>query len=136
MSAPAPKKATAKRRRASGSSRSEDGASTKEMALAKRLKQSKKFASQTSGPSSIGVGHAAQALARALDLFDSGSSASDAEPTDSVPARKHLWRSSTLKTVSEPSEAFAANGMMERFLFLRLLYSWDTELLFYFLCSL
>jgi hypothetical protein len=119
MSALAPKKATAKRRRASGSSRSEDGASTK-----------------TSGPSSTGVGHAAQAPARALDLFDSGSSASDAEPTDSVPAWKHLRISSTLKTVSEPSEAFAANGMLERLLFLRLLYSWDTELLFYFLCSL
>jgi hypothetical protein len=83
-----PKKATEKRRRVRGSSRSEDRTSAKELALAKPLKQSKKFVSHSSRPSSTGAGSAAQAPAHALDLFDSGSSASDAEPTDPVPPRK------------------------------------------------
>jgi hypothetical protein len=39
-------------------------------------------------PSSIGGGRAVQALTLALDLFDSGSSVSDAEPAVPVPARK------------------------------------------------
>jgi hypothetical protein len=134
--APTLKKAIEKRRRARGSSRSENGASAKELAFAKPLKQSKKFASHSSGPSSTGVGRMAWALAHALDRFDSGSSPSDAEPTDLVPARKCPRRSSTPKTVSEPSEAFATKCSLEQFLFLRLSYSYDIELLFSFLCSL
>jgi hypothetical protein len=136
VSAPTPKKATAKRRRASGSSRTGDGASAKELSLAKQLKRSKKFASHSPGPSSAGVGHTTQAPTCALDLFDSGSSASDAKPADPVPAQKCLWRSSTPKTVSKPLEAFTANNMLEWFLFLRLFYSCDIELLLSFMHSL
>jgi hypothetical protein len=90
VSAPTPKKATAKRRRASGLSRTGDGASAKELSLAKQLKRSKKFASHSPGPSSAGVGHTTQAPTCALDLFDSGSSASDAKPADPAPAQKCL----------------------------------------------
>jgi hypothetical protein len=93
-----------------GSSRLGDRPAAKELALAKLLKLSKKFVSHSSGPSCASGGSAAPALARALDLFDSGSFASDAEPTDPLP----------LKTISKPSEALATKGTLEQFLFLRL----------------
>jgi hypothetical protein len=57
--APVLKKATKKKRRAKGSSRSRDWTSVQELALAKLLKQSKKFVSHSSGPSSTGGGSVA-----------------------------------------------------------------------------
>jgi hypothetical protein len=116
----APKKATEKRRCVRGSSRLGDRTAAKELALAKLLKLSKKFVSHSSGPSCASGGSAAPALARALDLFDSGSFASDAEPTDPMPPRKCPWKSPVLKTISKPSEALATKGTLEQFLFLRL----------------
>jgi hypothetical protein len=106
--APALKKATEKWKHAKGSSCSRDQTSAQELALAKPLKQRRKFVSQSSGLSitektsfanvkisgaktsltSVGGGGEGQALAHALDLFDSDSSASDGEVAAPVPHRK------------------------------------------------
>jgi hypothetical protein len=82
------KKAIENRRRVRGSSRFGDRTSVKELALAKPLKLSEKFVSHSSGPSFTGGGIAALTPAHTLDLFDSSSSASDAEPTDPMSPRK------------------------------------------------
>jgi hypothetical protein len=87
--------------------------------LAKPLKQSKKFVSHSSGPSSAGGSGAAQSPSRALDLFDSGSSTSDGEPANPTPPQKHPQKSPVLKKVLKPSEALAAKGTFKRFIFLR-----------------
>jgi hypothetical protein len=100
-----PRKASEKQRRGRGSSRSGTRTSAQEFALAKPLKPSKKFVAQSSGLSiaektsptgvkivckkvsstSTGGSDTTWASTRALDLFDSGSSASDGESTLSVP---------------------------------------------------
>jgi hypothetical protein len=71
-------------------------------------------------PSSTGGGSAALPLAHVLDLFDSNSSASDAEPTDPVPPWKRPQISPIPMTVSKHSEALAPKGTLEQFLFWRL----------------
>jgi hypothetical protein len=102
------KKATEKRKHIKGSSCSRDETSTQVLALAKPLKPSKKFSSQSSRPSiiektssanlkisggktfstSMGWGGSGRAPARTLDLFDSGLSASSGEDAAPVPRRK------------------------------------------------
>jgi hypothetical protein len=99
-----------------------------QLALAKLLKPSKKFVLHSSGPSSAGGGGATPALARALNLFDSGSYASDAEPTNLVPPQKRPRKSPIPKTVLKPSKALTTKGTLEQFLFLHLSYSYDIEL--------
>jgi hypothetical protein len=104
-SAPALKKATKKRRHTKGWSHSRDQTSVQELALADPLKQSTKFVSHSSGlstakkTSSVTVkilggktsstsadgSGVAQALTRALDLFDLGSSASNGEVINPAP---------------------------------------------------
>jgi hypothetical protein len=116
--APAPKRGAEKRRCARGSSHSRDRTSVKELALAKLLKPSKKFVSHSSGPSSADGGSATPFLARALDLFDTGSSTSDAEPTNLVLSRKCPRKSPILKAVPKPSEAPTAKHTLEQLLFL------------------
>jgi hypothetical protein len=104
----APEKATEKRKHVKGSSRLGDETSTQVLALAKPLKPSKKFSSQSSGHSiiektssanlkisrcktfstSTGWGGSGRASARTLDLFDSGLSASGGEDAAPMPRRK------------------------------------------------
>jgi gamma-glutamyltranspeptidase len=60
----------------------------------------------------------AQAPARALDLFESGSSASDGEPANLAPPRKRPRKSPVPKIVPKPSEALATKGTLEQFFFL------------------
>jgi hypothetical protein len=103
-----------------GSSHSGDQTSTQELALAEPLKQSKKFISHSSGPSSIGGSGAAQAPARALDLSDSGSSASDGETANPTPPRKCPQKSTIPNDVPKPFESPTVKGTLEHFLFLRL----------------
>jgi hypothetical protein len=90
--------------------------------LAKPLKQSKKFVTQSSGlivsektssvnrkivggkrssTTTCGNG-AARALTRALDLFHLGSSASDGEAAILAPPRKHPQKSPISKSVLRP----------------------------------
>jgi hypothetical protein len=82
------------------------------MALAKPLKSSKKFFSHSSGPSSADGGSTAQASTHALDLFDSGSSASDGEPTNLGPPQKRPRKSLVPKTVSK---ALATKDTLDQF---------------------
>jgi hypothetical protein len=141
------KKGYDKRRHAQCLSHSGDQLSTQELALAKPLKQSKKFVSHSLGLSTTkktssatvkihggkmsstfaGRSGAAQALTRALDLFDSGSSASDGETVNLVPPRKHPRKSLIPKSAPKPSEAHAVKGTLEQFLALRLSESYDIE---------
>jgi hypothetical protein len=109
-----------KRRHVKGSSHSGDQTSAQELALAEPLKQSKKFISHSSGPSSTGGSGAAQAPARALDLSDSGSSASDGETANPTPPQKCPRKSTILKDDLKPFESPALKGTLEHFLFLRL----------------
>jgi hypothetical protein len=73
--------------------------------LVKLMKLSKKLVSHSSGPSTTGGGSAASAPPHTVDLFDLGSSAFDAEPTDPVPYRKCCRKSPVLKAISKSSEA-------------------------------
>jgi hypothetical protein len=120
----------------------------KELALAKPLKLSKKFVSQSLGLSSVektssmnvkviggktsstftGRSGAARALTHALDLFDSGSSTSDGGATNPTPPWKHPWKSPASKSVLKPSEAPVVKGIFEQFLALHLSESYDIEL--------
>jgi hypothetical protein len=84
------------------------------------MKQSQKFISHSSGPSSTGGSDAAQALAHALDLFNSDSSTSDGETTNPVSPWKRPRKSPVPKNVLKPSEALAAKGTLEIVPFLRL----------------
>jgi hypothetical protein len=120
------------------SSHSRDQTSVQELALAKALKPSKKFSSGSSGLSPIekaaatnvkagrgkisststGFGGADQAL-KALDLFDSGSSASHAEAATPLPCHKHPWKSPPLKGALKTFDAPTGKGMsMLNFVFL------------------
>jgi hypothetical protein len=67
-----------------------------------------------------------------LDLFDSGLSASHAEPTDPVPSHKRSQKSPILKVISKPSKAPAAKGTLEQFLFLRSSWSYDIQFFLFF----
>jgi hypothetical protein len=128
----APKRAIEKRRRVRGSSRSGDRTSVKELALAKSLKLSKKFVLHSSKSSSAGGGSAAPAPAHTLDLFDLGSSASDAEPTDPVPSQKCSQKSPVLEVISKPSKAPTAKGTLEQLIFLRSSWSYDIQFFLFF----
>jgi hypothetical protein len=130
VQAPVPNKATEKRKCMKGSSRSGHQTSAQELALAKPLKQSRKFSSQSSGLSiieklpprmlklaggktsstSAGGGGAGRDLSCALDLFDSGSSASNGEVLTPVPHRKHPQKSPPSKAILKPSNTPTAKG--------------------------
>jgi hypothetical protein len=56
---------------------------------------------------------AAQAMTRALDLFDSGLSASDGEAAIPAPPQKRPRKSPVSKCVLRPSEASAVKGTFE-----------------------
>jgi hypothetical protein len=58
-----------------------------------------------------GGGVATPAPMRALDLFDSGSSASDGAVVALVPRRKCPWKFPLLKAASKPSDAPATKGI-------------------------
>jgi hypothetical protein len=62
----------------------------------------------------------AHALSHVLDLFDSGSSASDGETTNLSPPYKRPQKSPILKNVLKPSEALVAKGTLEIVHFLAL----------------
>jgi hypothetical protein len=109
----ASKKVTEKRRHMKGSSCSEDQTSMQELMLAKPLKQSKKFISHSSWPSSAGGSGRAQALDHVLDLFDSGSSTFGGETANLAPPQKHPQKSPVLKNVPMPCEALATKGTLE-----------------------
>jgi hypothetical protein len=132
------KRASEKWRRPRWSSCPETQTSTQELTLAKPLKSSKKFVAQPSGlsiaenasPASIkisrkkvsstsaGGSDAALALAHALDLNDSGSSASDGEAALLAPPRKRPKRSPAPKNAPKSS---VAKGNFKYFLSLLLL---------------
>jgi hypothetical protein len=56
-------------------------------------------------PTSACGGGSGRALVHVLDLFGSGSSASDGEAAAPVPCRKYPQKSPPLKAVSKPSDA-------------------------------
>jgi hypothetical protein len=116
--ASAPKKAIEKRRRAKGSSCSVDQTFMQDLALAKPLKQSKKFVSHSLGPNSTDISGVTQASTCALGLFDLGSSDSDGEPTNLASPRKHPRKSPILKIILKPSEALATKRYLGTILFL------------------
>jgi hypothetical protein len=129
--APAPKKATEKHKRVKGASHSGDQTYAQELALAKPKKQSKKIISQSSGLSvaeksssltikisggktsstSTDRGGMSRALTRVLDLFDSGSSASDDEAATLVLRQKCPQKSPPSKTSLKPSGAPAVKSI-------------------------
>jgi hypothetical protein len=122
--------------------------SMQELALTKPLKESKKFISHSLGPSTVektspaiikilggrtssttaGGSGTAQAPTHALDLFDSGSSASDSKMANPAPPWKRLRKSPVPKSVLKPFEAPAMKGTLEQFLALCLSKSYDIEL--------
>jgi hypothetical protein len=125
-----PKKDAEKWKYAKGSSCSGDQTSTQKLALAKPLKQSRKFGSLSSRLSvtektssanvkisggktsltSTGGGGAGWAPMCALDLFDSDSSTSDGKVVAHVPHRKHPRKSPLPKPIPKPSDAPVAKG--------------------------
>jgi hypothetical protein len=82
---------------------------------------------KTSSTTAGGSG-AAQTPTHALDLFDSGSSASDSKMANPAPPRKRLRKSPVPKSVLKPFEAPTAKGTLEQFLALCLSKSYDIEL--------
>jgi hypothetical protein len=136
VQAPASKKPFEKRKHVKGPSCSGDQISKQEKALAKPLKQTKKFRSKSSGLSimekasstkvviqpitsvkinrgktsstSAGGGGAGQALTRALDLY--ASFATDEETIPPEPRLKDSQKSSPLKAIPKPSDASAVKG--------------------------
>jgi hypothetical protein len=122
VQAPVPKKATEKQKHMKGLSRSGDQTSAQELVLAKPVKRSKKFSSQSSRLSiiekttssnvkiSMGKMTPTSVGGRALDLFDSGSSTSDSEAAAPIPRKKDPQKSPPLKAVIKPFDAPAAKG--------------------------
>jgi hypothetical protein len=134
--APMPWKASEKWRCAIRSSCSRTQTSTQELSLSKPMKPSKNFVAQSSGLSitektssvnikitgkktsstSVGGSNVTQALARALDLFDSGSSASDDEAAILAPPLKRPRKSTVPKNVPKSSGPSTTKGTFEVFL--------------------
>jgi hypothetical protein len=137
-SAPVPKKVSEKRKRRGGLSHVGNQTSVQELALAKPVKASKKFIAQSSGLSivektspvdakvvrkrmsstSAGGSDVASALARALDLFGSGSSSSNGEAAPQAPPKKCHRKSPVPKIILKLS---TTQGNLECFLSLFLL---------------